>query len=52
MKLFGRSALSEFIGDRVVYRNLYPCDEQLPGLDDLRATLNLPDGVIPRKTEL
>jgi len=52
MKLFGRSALSEFIGDRVVYRNLCPCDEQLPGLDGLRATLNLPDGVIPRKTEL
>ncbi len=52
MKLFGRSALSEFIGDRVVYRNLQPCDEQLPGLDDLRAALNLPDGIIPRKTEL
>jgi len=52
MRLFGRSALSEFIGDRVVYRNLRPCDKRLPGLENLRTALNLPAGVIPRKTEL
>ena len=51
MKLFGRSALSEFIGDRVVYRNLQPCDDRLPGLDELRSALNLPHGIIPRKTK-
>jgi hypothetical protein len=51
MKLYGRSTLSEFVGDRVVYRNLQPCDKRLPGLDELRAALNLPPGIIPRKTE-
>lgn len=51
MEVFGRSKLSEFVADRVVYRNLVPCDERLPGLDDLRDELDLPENVIPRKSE-
>ena len=51
MKNYGRTALSEFLSDRVVYRKLVPADPQLPGLDDLRSRLGIPDGGTPRKIE-
>ena len=31
MKVYGRTTVSEFLGDRVVFRNLEPVDERLPG---------------------
>ncbi len=51
MKLYGLSALSDFWGDFIVYRNLKPADRRLPALDDLRGELSLSPGVIPRKNE-
>jgi hypothetical protein len=51
MKLYGRAAVSEFMGDRVVFRNLKPADEMLPSLDTLRDKLGLTPGVTPRKSE-
>ncbi len=51
IKIFGRGRLSEFLGDRVIYRNLEPCDPRIPGLPALRAQAGLADGVIPRKNE-
>ena len=51
MKVFGRSKVSEFLGDFVVYRNLVPCDNRLPSLDDLRQNVDLPPGQIPRKSD-
>jgi hypothetical protein len=51
MKNFGRTSLSEFLGDWVVYRNLVPADPSLPALDALRGELDLPTGQIPRKSE-
>ncbi len=51
MKVFGRTAVSEFLGDMVVYRNLVPCDPRLPPLAAMRAEVSLPEGVIPRKSE-
>ncbi|MFQ5408913.1 MAG: hypothetical protein ACE5FI_10915 [Anaerolineales bacterium] len=51
MKTFGRATVSEFLGDLVVYRNLAPMDARLPSLDALRATVGLPPGRIPRKSE-
>ena len=51
LKVFGRSSVSEFVGDRIVYRNLAPADSSLPSLDDLRAELGLPEGQMPRKVE-
>jgi hypothetical protein len=51
MKIFGRGAISEFYGDRVVYRNLIPMDRQLPPLQAIREEIGLADGVIPRKSE-
>ncbi len=52
MKNYGLAHLSDFLGDRVIYRNLAPCDPALPALDNLRPRLGLPDGAIPRKNEL
>jgi hypothetical protein len=50
MKNYGRTTLSEFLADRVVYRKLVPSDPALPGLDELRPHLELPPGT-PRKIE-
>lgn len=49
--VFGRSSVSEFLGDRIVYRNLAPADPSLPSLNDLRVKLGLPQGLAPRKVE-
>jgi len=51
MKVYGRARVSEYLGDRVVYRNLAPLDSRLPGLNALREELGLPPGRIPRKSE-
>jgi hypothetical protein len=51
MRSYGRTCLSEFLGERVVYRNLEPADHRLPGLAQLRLSLDLPPGRIPRKSE-
>ena len=51
MKLYGIGTLSEFLDDRVVYRNLVPCDSRLPALADYHEHIGLPLGSIPRKTE-
>ncbi|MGQ9834059.1 MAG: hypothetical protein ACUVRJ_09740 [Candidatus Villigracilaceae bacterium] len=51
MKLYGLSALSDFWGDFIVYRNLKPADPRLPALGELRGKLNLSPGVVPRKNE-
>ncbi|MBN1148329.1 MAG: hypothetical protein JXA78_13810 [Anaerolineales bacterium] len=51
MKLFGRSPIAEFLGDRVIYRNLVPCDPRLPALAELAPQAGLAPGIIPRKSE-
>ncbi len=51
MKNYGRTALCEFLGDRVVYRNLNPADPALPPLAETARRAGLPDGRIPRKSE-
>jgi hypothetical protein len=50
MKNYGRTSVSEFLGDRIVYRNLVPADRRLPSLANARSDLGLPEGMIPRKT--
>lgn len=50
MKLYGRSTISEFLGDNIAFRNLNPLDTRLPPLDELRASVRIPDQGIPRKT--
>ena len=52
MKCHGRSTLSEFLGDRVVFRGLTPPDRSLPGLDEIRRQIGLAEGIVPRKNEL
>lgn len=51
MKIFGRTSVSDFIGNMIVYRNLIPMDTRLPSLEDLAASLGIPAGVTPRKSE-
>jgi hypothetical protein len=51
MKSYGRTSASEFLGDRIVYRNLDPYDRSLPRLGQVRQIVGLPEGCIPRKHE-
>jgi hypothetical protein len=51
VKVYGKTTVSEFLGDLVVYRKLAPADERLPNLDEIRDQLGLPRGRLPRKTE-
>jgi hypothetical protein len=51
MKNHGRTAVDEFLGDFIVYRNLVPMDPRLPTLRELRPKVGVPEGGIPRKSE-
>ncbi len=51
MNVYGRGAVSDFLEDQIVYRNLVPVDSRLPGVETLRDALGLPPGQIPRKSE-
>jgi len=50
MKKYGRSTVSEFLGDLLVYRNLVPVDPSLPSLSEIREPIGLSSTKIPRKT--
>ncbi len=50
MRNYGRTSIHEFLGDMVVYRNLVPIDSRLPDLETVRKQIDLPIGLIPRKT--
>ncbi len=52
MRLDGPFPLTAFLGDLFVYRNLEPVDSTLPRFAESAAALGLPDGRLPRKTEL
>jgi len=51
MKAYGLTTISEFLADRVVFRNLEPVDRDLPALDALRERVGLQPGRVPRKSE-
>ena len=50
MNLYGRTSISEFLGDNIIFRNLNPLDTRLPSLNELRASVRIPNRGIPRKT--
>jgi hypothetical protein len=50
MQLYGRSTISEFLGNNIAYRSLNPLDTRLPSLDELRASVRIPNQGVPRKT--
>ncbi len=50
MKVYGRSTISEFLGDNIAFRNLNPLDTRLPSLDELRTSVRIPLQGVPRKT--
>lgn len=49
-RAYGTASLQEYLGERVVYRNLIPSDRRLPSLADLDRPLGL-GGRVPRKAE-
>jgi hypothetical protein len=51
MKSYGLTSVSEFLADRIVYRNLNPYDPSLPRLEQIRGEIGLPAGSTPRKNE-
>jgi hypothetical protein len=51
MKSYGRTSVSEFLADRIVYRNLNPYDPSLPRLAQIRQQTGLAEGHTPRKNE-
>ncbi len=50
MNSAGRTSVSEFLGDLIVYRNLVPVDRQLPPLAAIRQQAGLPGNAVPRKS--
>ncbi|RMD78716.1 MAG: hypothetical protein D6823_05545 [Chloroflexi bacterium] len=47
-----RATIADLTDDRVIYRDLQPCDPTLPSLPMLRAELGLPVNVTPRKRDV
>ena len=52
MKLYPLTSLHEFLGDRVVFRNLQPADLSLPNFNQIASAIDLPAGRVPRKNDL
>jgi len=52
MQNYGRSTVSEFLGENLVYRNLAPMDTRLPSLVSMRQELGIAANYTPRKSEL
>ncbi|MGB3700016.1 MAG: hypothetical protein WA997_02000 [Anaerolineales bacterium] len=50
MRKYERSAVSEVLGDTIIYRNLIPVDPRLPALADIWEQIGLPSMSVPRKT--
>ena len=50
MEKYGRSAVCEFLGDNIVYRNLVPVNRDIPGLQELWEQAGLDSSQVPRKT--
>jgi len=52
MRVYGRTMVSEFLGDFIVYRNLIPMDNRIPTLEELRVKVGLTQNTTPRKSQL
>lgn len=50
MKIYGKSAVSEFLEDQIVFRSLNPIDPWLPNFELIRREIDLPSNTNPRKT--
>ncbi|MGB2963985.1 MAG: hypothetical protein WBB69_08365 [Anaerolineales bacterium] len=49
MNVYGSTSLHDILGDFIVFRNLDPVDSRLPGLADIRNSIEIPAGKTPRK---
>jgi len=48
--MFERASLHDFLGERIIFRDLNPMDTNLARFDDIRTELQLLENRIPRKT--
>jgi hypothetical protein len=51
MQIFGRTSVSEFVQDRIVFRSLVPVDPSLPPLAEYWKQAGQPEQPLPRKHE-
>ena len=51
MKNYGLTSVATFLDDNIVYRNLQPMDDRLPGFGDLARDLGISTTSTPRKSE-
>jgi hypothetical protein len=49
--MYPKATLADWLDDRIVYRNLVPCDPILPSLQDVWREIGLEAYRVPRKTE-
>jgi len=49
--MYPHKTMADFLGDRVIYRNLVPADPALPRLADIWQEIGLDSYRVPRKTE-
>ncbi len=49
--MYPKHTLADWLGDRIVYRNLVPADPTLPSLGDVWQEIGLESHRVPRKTE-
>jgi len=52
MKSYGRTSVSGFLGDRIVYRDLQPFDLSLPRLEEIGRSHGISTHPVPRKNEI
>ena len=50
LNYYGRAAVSEFLGNNIIYRNLIPVNPEIPGLPEIWEEAGLSSIKIPRKT--
>ena len=51
MRSYGQTSVSTFLDDSIVYRNLKPMDDRLPGLREIAIRLDIDTRQLPRKSE-
>ncbi len=49
--MYARGTLADFLGDRIVYRNLEPADQSLPSLGDIWQQIGMATYRVPRKAK-
>lgn len=52
MRSYSRTSVSDFLGDRIVYRDLQPFEQSLPRIEEICRQTGIKENPIPRKHQL